>query len=98
MSTKQTIVIAWTVQTHVHDGRAFAADLGERPGMIAVTEPRACVWLNEGDGSDVKKATTYCARENANLGEGESDRVVFVYHMSIRDAIAKAKRDVLKVG
>jgi tripartite-type tricarboxylate transporter receptor subunit TctC len=59
------IVIAWTVEEPVFDGKAYRADLGARPGMRKETRGRAATWLLRGSPSDVRKAKEYAAAETA---------------------------------
>lgn len=82
------IVVAWTTQDMRHDGKPFASDLGRRPGLVEVTVPHACMWLNRGGEDDVLKATAYA------LAQDPVARV-YVYPTSERDPLGKAKADVL---
>lgn len=92
----RTIVIAWTVRTSVHDGRPYAADLGQRPGMRTVWEPRACTWTLSGGTGELLKAGTFCARENRSMDSAsETPRTVFSYPTSTRDPLGAARRDVM---
>ncbi len=77
---KVSIVVAWVVEQMVHDGRPFARDLGQRPGMRAERVGVACMWLNAGTEEDVKKARAYCADASSRVGsDPDAPRHTFVY-------------------
>ncbi len=73
--TRKTIVLAWTVEEYIYDGRPYAADLGQRPGMRVEKRGCAVVWLRKGTKADVQKAKEYAAKES----DAEQTMHVFVY-------------------
>lgn len=87
----KTIVIAWTITTQVYDGKPYAADLGARPGMKTVVEPKAVVWCLDGGDDDVRKANDFAQRENRSLDDGEGERKVYAL-IDDEDALKTAKR------
>lgn len=90
----KTIVVAWTVESRVFDGRPFAADLGARPGLKTIREGRACIWRNRGSEADVVKARAYAETENTKRGEGEGPILVFIYPTSEKEPLDRARREV----
>jgi hypothetical protein len=88
MGKEKTVqcVIAWTEESREWTGKAFAADLGERPELRDVLVPRACMWLNEATVRDVEAAKAYANREGFK---------VFTY-TNEKDPIGAAKRDILR--
>ena len=71
------------------DGKPYAADLGQRAGMVAVRRATAMTWLLRGTDADVEKARRF--------GESEG-YTVFTYPTSEPDPIARAKADALKAS
>lgn len=61
-------------------------DLGERPKMEEVPDPKSLIWLNEGTATDLKKAKAYARQEGYS---------VFTYPTTERDPLGRAKKDVL---
>lgn len=90
-ATKQWVVIVWTETVQRYDGRPFAADLGARPGMVEITEARACVWLRGGSAKDVAKARAYLDEERPN---GQ----VLCYPLSERDPLGRARAEALRTS
>ncbi len=86
-----TIVVAWTVEEHVYDGKPYAADMGQRPGMRVERQGRAAVWLRQGTKADVRKAKEYAAKESG----AERTMHVFVYPTTEQEPLERARRDVL---
>lgn len=89
-----TIVIAWTIREMAWDGKPYAKDLSKRPGLVAVTIPKAAVWVNRGTTKDLDKATAFAASENRQRDEGETPRVVFVYKNE-RKPLDRARREIV---
>ena len=85
------IVVAWAVEEHIYDGRPYAADLGQRPGMRVERRGHAVVWLRKGTKADVQKAKEYAAKES----DAEQTMHVFVYPAHERFPLERARRDVL---
>ena len=98
-----SIVIAWADEDAViaKEGRV---DLGERHQFRAVIVGKSAMWLNRGTAEDVAKAEAYAARENGSedydgsryVPRGETVRRmhVFVYPVTEKDPMGRAKRDV----
>jgi len=80
------IVIAWTEEDQqlVKIGRV---DLGESHTFKTVRIPKACMWLNKGNESDLAKARAYA------LTEG---RIVLCYQHE-RDPLSTAKRQIISM-
>lgn len=85
---RMCIVVAWTEDEWVHGGEPHRADLGERPGMIAVRRPRAAVWVPDGDDADLRRAEVYAELRSAR---------VYTYPVGEPDPIGRAKADVMAV-
>lgn len=87
MSEKtQVIVIAWTETIMIHDGEPWAADLGERPGMVEQVKPNALVWINKGTAEHLASAQKYAAVEGYQ---------VITYDSTEKDPLNRARRDIL---
>lgn len=81
-----TIVIAWVEVVMDWDGCSYAADMGHRAKMVERRVAKSCVWLTQGDESDVRKAKAYAL---------ESGYKVFTYPEYREDARAAAEKEVL---
>lgn len=86
---KKTIVIAWTEEVQVPDGKPFARDLGALPGMKTDVVAHACVWLRKGTADDLIKASAHVRAEHPGNGR------VFEFPTTERDPLGKAKKRIL---
>lgn len=84
------IVIAWTETVSVWDGEPFAHDLGRPARFVEQTAAKACVWLADGDDTDVEKARDFVTGEYGSRG------AVFTYPKSENDPLGRAKQEVLR--
>ena len=84
-----TIVVAWTSEELVFDGRAFAADLGARAGTRTVRTAHAAVWKLRGTDADLGPARAFVGREYGPIGR------VFSYPASERDPLGRARMSIL---
>jgi hypothetical protein len=85
------IVIAWTVIETVWDREMYAADLGERPGLVEVEVPRAVTWLFAGDADDVAQAEAAAKRF-------DNGARVYTFGPCEQDPHGRAKAQRLKDG
>jgi len=85
---KRWVVIAWTETVWRYEGRPFAADLGALPGMVEVTEGRACVWLRDGTEVDVEEARAY-------LDKTHPDGWVICYPRTEKEPLIRARAEIL---
>jgi hypothetical protein len=82
------IIIAWTEETR-EIVRVRRSDLGELPITRPALLARACVWLLEGDASDLEKAQAYAAR---------NDYQVYTFPVGCESALTDAKKRALAVA
>jgi hypothetical protein len=82
----QTIVIAW-VSKEIVSVRERRTDLGEWPQIRVEWVPKAAIWLNSGDRSDLAKARAYAAREGYR---------VYAYDVGVSEPLRQARADVMR--
>jgi hypothetical protein len=82
----KTITITWVESVFEPIPGNYRTDLGERPVMREVKTARSCVWVLEGDLSDLARAQEYAAREGA---------IVHTFRTSHRDPLGAARAQAL---
>lgn len=84
--SKKTIVLA-RLEDDFRVVSDAGRDLGRAPKIERFHRPAAVVWLNEGDALDAQKARAFAAKEGYR---------VFLYPVTEREPLARAKRDVAR--
>lgn len=62
-----TIVLTKVESELLHDGKPYAADLGQRPRLIERPRVLAVVWANKATLRDLASATAYAERDGWTL-------------------------------
>lgn len=101
---KKTVVLARVETQSVHDGKAYAHDLGVAPGLRLVRTATTALWLNAASAPEIEAARRHAASENASLARnaasypGVGPWQVIVLPVATRDARAVAAAQVLAVA
>jgi hypothetical protein len=96
------VVLAWTRETaELVDPHLTRIDLGEWHKTRPVREGLAVMWARHGTEADVEKAKAHAAKEQSAADHdplyatGTGYRV-FVYPLSEKDPLGRARREVLR--
>jgi hypothetical protein len=93
------IVIAWTDMSNYRETGEFHRPDGVnwQPVMQAVKTPKACIWLNEGTASDLRKAKAYAQAENKRWPDALHSRLeVFTYLQTESNPLEAARIEVMQ--